>query len=102
MYCAVVPLQVSTACPRAICLLDSELGCVPHKGLYRLTECGQALVSAEYAVPCWTHNLKEKPAAPLKPLEGTTHAFTPSWAETRRPGHHHGTERAHSNAIQAG
>ena len=42
---------------------------------------GQALVSAAYAVPSWTPSLStEKPAAPLKPLVGTTHAFVPSWA----------------------
>ena len=39
---------------------------------------GQALVSAENAVLSWTYNLTtDRP----KPLVGTAHAFTPSWAD---------------------
>ena len=68
------------------------------------TETGRALASAVCVDHSWTTSLStEKPAAPLKPLRDTMHAFTPSQedkdSQTR---YHHGTLRTQRSTIQTG
>ena len=60
-----------------------------------------AKTKLDCVVPSWTHNLNtEKPAATPNTLCLRSSSF--KWVETCRPRHYHGTQRAHSNAIQAG
>ena len=64
------------------------------------TESGWEVASADDVALSWTHSWNmQKTATPPKPRGGISRVFM---LETGRPWHYHGTQEAHSFAIQAG